>query len=151
MDEYPHTLCFPSFIIYHQDAKVKMTLENKPTPTWYHMVPTWYPGRCVLPLGPAQCVCCGEGEEGHWPASYRSGTCCGGTRAALLERNGRMSDQALGSPQAVEHCSAWSLSGWQLPAREGCQVGCDSCAVHNSPRFFGALPFLTCLSATRGK
>lgn len=126
-------------------AKVKMTPENKPT---------WYPhstqGGVYFLLGGPR-VCGGEGEVGHWPASHRSGACCGGTIAVLLERNGRMSDQALGSPQAVEHCSAWSPSGWQLPAREGCQAGCDSCAVHKSPRFFGALPFLTGLSATRGK
>lgn len=105
------------------------------------------PVRCMLPM-----VCVWGGwlriqEEDHWPASNRSVACCGGTLAALLERNGQMSDWALGRPEAMEHCSAWSPSGWQLPAREGCQAGSDSCAVHTSPRLFGALPFLTCLSA----
>lgn len=129
-----------------------MVPENKPT---------WYPhgtqGGVYFPLSLPRCVWCGVGgwprieEEGHWLASHRSGACCGGAVAALLERNGRMSDQALGSPQAVERSFAWSPSGWQLPAREDCQAGCDSCAVHKSPRFFGTLPFLTCLSATRGK
>lgn len=105
------------------------------------------PIRCVLPrvCVPGQWL--KIQEEDHWPVTHRSADYCRGTLAALLERNGQMSDGALGSPQAVERCSAWSPSGWQLPAREGCQVGCDSCAVHKSPRFFGALPFLTCLSA----
>lgn len=115
------------------------------------MVPTWYTGRCVLLSGlPRVCVWGGWLRirvESHQPASHRSVACCRGTLAALLERNGRMSDWALGILQAVERCSAWSPSGWQLPAKDGCQAGCDSCAVHRSPRFFGALPFLTCLSA----
>lgn len=84
------------------------------------------------------------GEEGHWPGSHRSGACCGGTKVDLLEGNGRMSDRALGSPQSVEHYSLRSLSGWQLPASERCQAGCDSCAVRKCPRFSGALTFLTC-------
>lgn len=36
-------------------------------------------------------------------------------------QSSRMSVGALGSPQAVEHNLAWSLSVWLLPAREGCQ------------------------------
>jgi hypothetical protein len=56
-----------------------------------------------------------------------------------------------GSPQAVKHNLAWSLSGWELPAREGCQAVCDSCVVSKSPRFSSALTLLTGLPVYRVK
>lgn len=81
------------------------------------MASTWYTGRCIPLLSlPRVCICVGwrgrRLEKGHWPASHRSGTCCVGTRVALLKRKGRMSDRGPGSP-----------SQWNAAQCDPCLVG----------------------------
>lgn len=76
-------------------------------------------------------------EKGHWPARHRSGTCCGGTRVALLKRNGRMSDWAPGSGMLLNVVPVWLAASCQgkLPSRLW--------------QLRSALTFLTCLPAAR--